>query len=188
MVKIGHYEVKQDLWYFDNYIWIDRLNDSELRIGISDYGQHALKDITSIALPSSGQRIMTNSDLLTIESISKEYVMKSPVSCVILDINQRVQNSPEILNSKPFENWLVRVEVLNLSDLDKLIDGDEMADMILDEIGMEPSSDNDGEDEDFDYESEFSIDSGDYDDFDKDYDDDYDDYDDFNDSYDDDDY
>jgi hypothetical protein len=69
------------------------------------------------------------------------------------------------LNKTPFDSWIVRVEVLDLGDMDKLIDGEEMADNILDEVGMEnratDSSTSDfDDDEDFDYESEFSIDSG----------------------------
>ncbi|MHA2098287.1 MAG: glycine cleavage system protein H [Candidatus Kariarchaeaceae archaeon] len=165
MVKIGHYEVRQDYLYYDNYIWIDRISDNELLIGISDYAQQMLKDITSIMPPSNGQRFVSGSELLSIESISREFSLKSPVSCVIQEINQSIVTSPDSLNKTPFDSWIVRVEVLDLGDMDKLIDGEEMADNILDEVGMEnratDSSTSDfDDDEDFDYESEFSIDSG----------------------------
>jgi len=164
MVKIGQYEVKSDLQYWDNYIWIERLNDNELFVGISDYAQHMLKDITSISPPSVGQRFISNSEIVTIESISREYILKSPVSCVILEVNNYVISNPEILNTKPFESWLLRVEVLDHGDLDQLIDGDQMADDLLDQIGDdEGSTDVKTLSEDFDYESEFTIDSGDYD-------------------------
>ncbi len=163
MVKIGNYEVRQDYLYYDNHIWIDRISDNELLIGISDYAQQMLKDITSIMPPSNGQRFVSGSELLSVESISREFSLKSPVSCVIQEINQTVVSSPEILNSKPFDNWIVRVEVLDLGDMDSLIDGEDMADNILDEVGLESRSKDTPEDdfkEEFDYESEFSIDSG----------------------------
>ena len=67
MVKIGHYEVRQDYQYYDNYIWVDRISDNELLIGISDYAQQMLKDITSIFPPSNGQRFISGSELLSIE-------------------------------------------------------------------------------------------------------------------------
>lgn len=165
MVKIGHYEVRQDYSYYDNHIWVDRISDNELLIGITDYAQQMLKDITSLFAPSNGQRFVSGSELLSIESISREFSLKSPVSCVILEINQSVVSGPDVLNSTPFDSWIVRVEVLDLGDLDKLIDGEEMADNILEEVGLESrGSDSTGgdpeDDEDFDYESEFSIDSG----------------------------
>lgn len=163
MVKIGNYEVRQDFLYYDNYIWIDKISDNELFIGISDYAQQMLKDITSILPPANGQRFVAGSELLSVESISREFSLKSPVSCVIQEINQNVISSPDILNSRPFENWIVRVEVLDLGDMDSLIDGEDMADNILDEVGLEnrgKDSSNDDFKDDFDYESEFSIDSG----------------------------
>lgn len=173
MVKIGHYEVRQDYQYYDNYIWVDRISDNELLIGISDYAQQTLKDITSIFPPSNGQRFISGSELLSIESISREFSLKSPVSCVIQEVNHSVVSSPDILNATPFDSWIVRVEVLDLGDLDKLIDGEDMADNILDEVGMESRASDSGsgdldEIEDFDYESEFSIDSGESYDFYKD--------------------
>ncbi|MFV2014516.1 MAG: glycine cleavage system protein H [Candidatus Heimdallarchaeota archaeon] len=173
MVKIGHYEVKSDYLYYDNYVWIDRISDNELFIGISDYAQQMLKDITSIFPPANGQRFVAGSELLSIESISREFSLKSPVSCVIQEINQNVVASPDVLNTSPFESWIVRVEVLDLGDMDQLIDGEDMADSILDEVGLESrgsdsSSGDLTEDEDFDYESEFSIDSGESYDFYKD--------------------
>ena len=163
MVKIGNYEVRQDFLYYDNYIWINRISDNELFIGISDYAQQMLKDITSILPPSNGQRFVSGSELLSVESISREFSLKSPVSCVIQEVNHNVVSSPDILNSKPFDNWIVRVEVLDLGDMDSLIDGEDMADNILDEVGLESrgkDAPNDDFKDDFDYESEFSIDSG----------------------------
>ena len=163
MVKIGRFEVKAELSYWDSYTWIDRLSDNELYIGITDYAQQMLKDITSINHPAEGQRFVSGSDLLTIESISREYVVKSPVSCVIQEVNSFVINSPEILNERPFESWILKVEVLDHGDLDQLIDGEDMADNILDEVGLEKRARNEDPPElsdDFDYESEFSIDSG----------------------------
>jgi glycine cleavage system H protein len=139
------------------------LSDNELYIGITDYAQQMLKDITSINHPAEGQRFVSGSDLLTIESISREYVVKSPVSCVIQEVNSFVINSPEILNERPFESWILKVEVLDHGDLDQLIDGEDMADNILDEVGLEKRAQNEDPPElsdDFNYEEEFSIDSG----------------------------
>ena len=163
MVKIGNYEVKPELLYLNSYTWIRRVSDGEALIGLTDYGQQILKDITSISAPAQGQRFKSGSEMLSIESISREYSLKSPASCVILEVNRSVVTSPDLLNEDPFGNWIVRVEILDLGDLDYLIDGDDMADQILEEVGIETVDVNEpiDDDDDFDYESAFSIDSAD---------------------------
>jgi len=160
MVKIGNYEVDTDLLYLNSYTWVKRISDAEALVGLTDYGQATLKDITSIQLPSEGQRYASDSEMMVIESISRDYQFKSPVSCVILEINRDVAMTPDILNEDPFMNWIVRVEVLDLGDLDYLMDGDAMADEILEKVGS-VADDGPPLDDDFDYESEFSIDSSD---------------------------
>ena len=163
MPKIGHYFVKTDYYYWNTYIWINRISDTELLIGLTDYGQQNLKDITNINGPSVGQRFEQNGLLMTIESIAREYPVKSPVSCVITHVNNDVLISPEDLNEDTFDNWILRVEALDLGELDLLIDGESMADEVLEEVGLERRADMDTDenlnDDDFDYESEFSIDS-----------------------------
>ena len=170
MVKIGIYNVETDILYLNEYIWVNRVSDTEALVGLTDYGQATLKDITTIQVPAKGQRFASGSEMMVIESISKDYSFKSPLSCVILEVNRDVVASPDILNEDAFGNWVVRIEVLDLGDYDDLIEGDEMADRILEEVGSS-TEDSPPLDEDFDYESEFSIDSSDsY------YEDDQDDY------------
>lgn len=164
MVQIGNYDVKPELMYLNSYTWVERISDSEALIGLTDFGQQTLKDITTINPPSEGQRFVSDSDMMSIESISRDYIMKSPASCVILEVNRDVVMAPDVLNEDPFGYWIVRVEVLDLGDLDYLMDGDQMADQILEEVGNERSGEDAPEfddEEDFDYESEFSIDSSD---------------------------
>lgn len=163
MPKIGHYYVKTEYYYWNTYIWINRISDTELHIGLTDYGQQNLKDITNINGPSVGQRFKQNGLLMTIESIAREYPVKSPVSCVITHVNNDVLRSPEYLNEDPFDNWILKVEALDLGELDLLIDGESMADEVLEEVGLErravKDTDDAMNDDDFDYENEFSIDS-----------------------------
>lgn len=160
MVKIGAYEVKTELLYWDNFIWTDRISDTELRIGITDYGQQTLKDITAISPPSKGARLHKKNILFSIESISRDFDVKSPVSCIVLNINDDIIASPDLLNEDPYKNWIVHVDCLELKDLDLLIDGDDMADIILEETGSS-DDDIDSVGDDFDYENEFAIDSTD---------------------------
>ncbi len=161
MVKIGNYIVNTDFSYWDSYIFVDRISDTELRLGLTDYGQAVLKDITALEVPAVGERLHKKNILFTIESISRDFPVKSPVSCIVLGINDEVLANPEILNENPFENWIIHVDCLELKDLDMLIDGDDMADIILEETGSADDVEEGVSNDEFDYESEFSIDSSD---------------------------
>ena len=161
MVKIGKYDVNLDYYYYDNYVWVNRESDNEVEIGLTDYGQQMLKDIIDIEPPQKSQRFAEGTPFIQVESISKDFVLKSPLSCVVLEVNHAVVENPELLNEKPFQTWIVRAEVLDLSDFDKLMDGDDMADIIADEIGDEIEEIEFDEDAEFDYENELNFDSGD---------------------------
>ncbi len=163
MVKVGHYNVKTDLLYWNSYVWVKRITDTELLIGISDFGQQNLKDITAITPPKEGQRLNTKAILFEVESISKDYEVKAPISCVVLEVNRDVILSPDVINEDPFDSWICRVEALNLSELDLLIDGEDMADEIFEEYSLEKHALNEEDtfSDEFDYENELSIDSGD---------------------------
>lgn len=160
MVMIGNFEVHTDYLYLNTIVWVNRISDSELLIGITDYGQQTLKDITSVQLPSKGERYTSDSSMIMIETISQEYELNSPASCSVLEINLDASTSPDLINERPYETWLARLEVLDMGDLDNLMDADSIADELLDEVGA-AAADNISFDDDFDYEQEFSIDSSD---------------------------
>lgn len=134
--KIGRYYVQPDFLYYDLYIWVDRDSENEVFIGLTDYGQRDLKDIVNIDLPSPSQRFARGAPLISIESISKEYVMKSPFSCIVLEVNEAAMTNPELVNTKPFETWLIRAEVIDLSQLDSLLEGDDMIDSLAEEVDI----------------------------------------------------
>jgi len=134
--KIGKYFIQPDYLYYDLHIWADRDSDNEVFIGLTDYGQKDLKDIVNIDLPSPSQRFARAATLISIESISKEYNLKSPFSCIVLEVNEAAITNPELVNTKPFETWLVRVEVIDLSQLDNLKEGDDMIDILAEEVGV----------------------------------------------------
>lgn len=160
LTKIGNYEIALNYLYYDQYIWAKRESDTELKIGLTDYGQKQLKDIINIEFPEKLQRIAASTTLVIIESIFREYTMKSPVSCIILDINTALNENPELINNAPYESWIILVEVVELSQLDTLMDGEDMADLLADEVPIEIDDDANIENEDFDYEKDLYFDSG----------------------------
>ncbi len=163
MITIGNIKIDPSYLYYNEYVWLSVEDENEVLIGLTDFGQQQLKDIINIDVASTSQRIATGKPLATIESISREYVLKSPVSCVVLEVNEDVVENPELLNEKPFSSWLVRVEAYDPDELDKLMDSDLMADQIADLV--EITEEKDDLDDDFEFENEMDSEDEYYDEY-----------------------
>jgi len=90
--------------------------------GISDYAQNALGDIVFVELPKTGTKVKAGEQLSVVESVKTASDVYSPVSGTIVKVNEQLNDSPELLNSEPFENWIAAIEPDDLSELDKLMD------------------------------------------------------------------
>lgn len=90
--------------------------------GISDYAQNALGDIVFVELPKTGTKVKAGEQISVVESVKTASDVYSPVSGTIVKVNEQLNDSPELLNSEPFENWIAAIEPDDLSELDKLMD------------------------------------------------------------------
>lgn len=109
--------------FSEQHIWFNSGNNT---VGISDYAQQALGDIVYIDLPETGQIINKGEQFGTIESVKSVSVLFAPVSMKILEINELLEDSPEIINSDPYgEGWILRVEILNEQELAELLNEEE---------------------------------------------------------------
>lgn len=92
-------------------------------IGITDYAQSELGDITYVELPAVGSTLNRSDSLGVIESVKAASDIYSPISGEIVEDNETVEGSPEIVNSSPYEDaWLVRIKISDQSELDELLD------------------------------------------------------------------
>jgi len=93
--------------------------------GISDYAQNALGDIVFVELPKVGSKVKAGGQLSVVESVKTASDVYSPVSGTVVKVNEQLNDSPELLNSEPYENWIAAIEPDDLSELDKLMDEEE---------------------------------------------------------------
>ena len=93
-------------------------------IGISDFAQDQLSDIVYIEFnKEAGESIKKGQILATIESVKAASDVNSPISGKVLEVNESLSDTPEILNEDPYENgWLFKVEFINPSEIDELFD------------------------------------------------------------------
>ena len=108
--------------YDEEHEWV-RVEGDEGVIGISDYAQDALSDIVYVELPEVGDVFDKGDVLAVVESVKAASDVYMPVTGEILEINELLEDSPEMVNQDPYgEAWLVRITIAEPAELDDLLD------------------------------------------------------------------
>ena len=108
-----------DLKYSKSHEWI-RYEDGVAVIGISDFAQDALGDVVFVNLPAVGDEVTAGESFGDVESVKAVSDLISPVSGVVLEINEELEDSPENLNEDPYGAWIIKVE--NVTAEEDLLD------------------------------------------------------------------
>ena len=114
-----------NLLYSKDHEWVLSLEGNRVRIGISDYAQNSLGDIVFVENPEEGDEITASETMGSIESVKAVSDLISPVSGTVVLVNEELEDSPESINEKPYEAWLVEVELSNPDELNSLLKEDE---------------------------------------------------------------
>jgi len=117
-------EVRDDLKYTDTHEWL-KLKDDTAIIGITDHAQTELTDIVFVELPEVGKEIKKGEELCVVESVKSVSEIYAPVSGKIVNINEKLEDAPETVNEKPYDDgWLVELKIKDKSEIDVLIDAE----------------------------------------------------------------
>ncbi|MDY6206972.1 MAG: glycine cleavage system protein GcvH [Prevotella sp.] len=111
----------EGLYYSESHEYV-RVEGDFAYIGITDYAQHALGNIVYVDLPEVDDEIEAESDFGAVESVKAASDLVSPVSGTVVEVNEALEDSPELLNQDAFENWIVKVKLSDKSELDGLMD------------------------------------------------------------------
>lgn len=105
--------------------WLRVEEDGSLTVGITDYAQQQLGDVVYVELPRVGQTVSTGDEAAVVESVKAAGDIKVPVSGTVLEVNERLAQEPELVNSDPLGNgWFFRLEPEDTTELDSLMDED----------------------------------------------------------------
>jgi len=115
-------EFPEELKYTEEHEWV--LIEGELvTIGITDFAQDQLGDVVFVELPDEGSTVQAGKVFGVVESVKAVSDIYCPVSGEVIEINSELVDSPEILNTSPYEDaWMVKVQPEDLSQLDDLMD------------------------------------------------------------------
>ncbi|MEW6214348.1 MAG: glycine cleavage system protein GcvH [Nitrospirota bacterium] len=123
-----------DLKYHKEHTWV-KVSGRKATIGITDYAQDALGDIVYIDLPEVDTNVEANSEIGEIESTKATSSIISPVSGRIIEVNEDLSESPEIINDDPYgKGWIAILEVDDISELDDLMDASEYEKYVEEEV------------------------------------------------------
>ena len=115
----------EDLKYHKEHTWA-KISGNKATIGITGYAQDSLGDIVYVDLPDTEIEVAANTELTEIESTKATSAIIAPVSGVVIDINDKLADAPEIINEDPYgKGWIAVIEMNNLSEIGDLMDADE---------------------------------------------------------------
>ncbi|MEI7542574.1 MAG: glycine cleavage system protein GcvH [bacterium] len=113
--------VKEGYFYSKEHEWV-KIDGNKAKVGISDYAQHKLGDITYVDLPSIGKVVKQLEILTGIESVKAASDIYAPISGKVIAINTALENAPELVNKSPFEEgWIAELEISNPSETANLM-------------------------------------------------------------------
>lgn len=116
--------VPKDYKYTKTHEWV-KVDGDVATIGITDYAQSELGDITYIELPPVGSSLNQSDSLGVIESVKAASDIYAPISGEVVEDNTNVESTPEMVNSSPFgDAWLIKLKVTDQSQIDNLLDAD----------------------------------------------------------------
>ena len=114
-------KVIDGLYYSESHEFV-RIEGNYGYVGITDYAQHALGNVVYVDMPDVDDEVEAGSDFGAVESIKAASDLISPVSGTVVEVNEGLEDEPELINKDAFENWIIKVELSDNSELGNLMD------------------------------------------------------------------
>ena len=118
--------IKNNLRYAESHEWVS-LDGEIATVGITDYAQHALGDIVYVDMPEVGDDVTAGEEFGAVESVKAASDLYSPVSGEVVEINEALEDEPGLINQDAFANWIMKVKVSDLSEVEALLDAEAYA-------------------------------------------------------------
>jgi glycine cleavage system H protein len=123
-------EAPPGLKYSKEHEWV-ATEESVATIGITDHAQEQLGEIVYIELPSVGEKVSKDDPFGVVESVKAVSDIYAPVSGTVVEVNEDLPESPEVVNEDPYgDGWLIKVKVSDPADLEDLMDNDEYSELV----------------------------------------------------------
>ena len=116
--------IPQDLFYAKTHEWVS-LNEGVATVGITDFAQSQLSDLTFVELPEVGTEFKAGDEAAVAESVKAAADVYAPVAGEVIEINTELEDNPELINKDAFgEGWLFKLKVADESEVDNMLDAE----------------------------------------------------------------
>ena len=123
-------DVREGLWYTEEHEWA-RIEGDIAVVGITDYAQKELRDVVFAELPEVGDKLTFHKDFGYVESTKAVNAVLSPVSGEVIDVNSKLEDEPELINSDPYgEGWMVKVRIKNKDERKQLLNAGKYSELM----------------------------------------------------------
>ncbi len=113
--------VLEGLRYAESHEWVKKEGEYAY-VGITDYAQHALGDIVYVDMPDVDDEVEKGEEFGAVESVKAASDLYSPVTGVVVEVNEALNDTPDLINKDAFANWIMKVKLADASELDALLD------------------------------------------------------------------
>ena len=119
-------KVIEGLYYSESHEYV-RVEGDFGFIGITDYAQNALGNVVYVDMPEVDDEVEAGEEFGAVESVKAASDLYSPVSGTVVEINEALEDQPELINQDAFENWIIKVQLSDKSELDSLMNAADYA-------------------------------------------------------------
>jgi glycine cleavage system H protein len=117
-------EFPEELKYTDEHEWV-MVEDDLVTVGITDFAQDSLGDVVFVELPEVGTVLVAGKPFGVVESVKAVSDIYAPVSGEVVEVNEELPESPEVINTSPYEDgWMIKIKISDPSELADLMDSD----------------------------------------------------------------
>ena len=117
-------KVIEGLYYSESHEYV-RVEGDFGYIGITDYAQHELGNVVYVDMPEVDDEVEAGEEFGAVESVKAASDLISPVSGTVVEVNDALADTPELVNEDAFANWIIKVELTDKTDLDNLMDAED---------------------------------------------------------------
>jgi glycine cleavage system H protein len=117
--------VPSDLRYAKSHEWVKLADDGTALVGITDYAQNSLGDITYVQTPKVGATLKAGETFGVVESVKAASDLYAPVAGTVLTVNTALDSAPETVNTSPYaDGWMLKLKLSNSAEVAALLDAD----------------------------------------------------------------
>jgi glycine cleavage system H protein len=122
-------KIIEGLYYAESHEYV-RVEGEYGYVGITDYAQHELGNVVYVDMPDVDDDVTAGEDFGAVESVKAASDLISPVSGTVVEVNEALNDNPELVNSDPYENWIIKVQLSDAAEVENLMSAEAYKAMI----------------------------------------------------------